>query len=70
VNVKTKPITIVELRRMKTLADLGMPLGSIATLVSHEFGAERNATDVRGYLRRHYGWRSASARGGRKGVTA
>lgn len=56
---KTKPITIVELRRMKYLADLGMPSGSIATLVSHEFGTDRNAADIRDYLRRNFGWRSA-----------
>lgn len=57
--LKTKPITIVELRQMKELADLDLPCGSIAKLVSHEFGSERNATDIRGYLRRHYGWRSS-----------
>lgn len=60
--MKTKPISIVELRRMKELADLDLPCGSIAKLIAHEFGTERNATDVRGYLRRHYGWRSGRNR--------
>ena len=68
--MKTTPISIVELRRMKALADLDIPNGSIAKLVSHEFGTDRNANDVRGYLQRYYGWRTKSKRGGRRGITA
>lgn len=56
--MKTARVSIVELRRMKALADLGVPSGSIATLLAHEFGTDRTAADVRSYLRRNYGWRS------------
>lgn len=51
-------LTIRELRRMKELADIGIPCGSVGKLVSHEFGTDRNATDVRRFLRRYYEWRS------------
>lgn len=59
--MKTRRLTVPELRRMKELADLGLPCGSVAKLISHEFGTDRNAGDVRYYLRANYDWRRGIA---------
>lgn len=55
--------TIPELRRIKQLADAGMPCGSIAILLELDFGTVRTADTVRAALQRHFKWKSGRNRG-------
>lgn len=49
--------TIPELERARVLAfDVGLPAGSIAKLLVHEFGTTRTASTVRGALHRYFDW--------------
>lgn len=56
--MKGRQVSMPELRRMKELADdYALPAGSVAKVVSREFGTVRNANDVRHYLRRYFDFR-------------
>lgn len=53
--------TMPELKRMKQLADAGMPAGSIAIALKVDFGTEREPSTIRTSLRRYFpGWRATS----------
>lgn len=52
-----QPWTKPELERARVLAfDVRLPAGSIAKLLTHEFGTERKPEGVRDALRKYFGW--------------
>lgn len=54
--------TVPELRRMKQLAEAGMPCGSIAIALEVDFGVPRTSATVRCALRRHFNWSAGKPR--------
>ena len=55
--VRQKPATLTEIKRMKALAEAGMPSGSIGIALGVDFGRPRSPEAVRYYLHTYCGWK-------------